>query len=263
LNYDHYQRLELALADGILTITLNRPESVNAIDEVMHEELSRIFYDLALDDQVKVAVLTGAAGAFCAGGDISWMKTLLDPAAFERAAVEGRRIVFGMLDCPTPIVAKVNGAAIGLGATIALFSDIIIAADTAKFADPHVRVGLVAGDGGAIIWPQLIGFARAKEYLMTGNAIAATEAQRIGLINHAVPAAELDAKVDVLCRQLTGGATRAISWTKILVNVALKQLAHTILDASFAFEALSNFTEDHRRAVAAFAEKRPPAFVGR
>jgi enoyl-CoA hydratase len=156
----------------------------------------------------------------------------------------------------------VNGAAIGLGATLALFCDIIFAANHAKIADPHVKVGFVAGDGGAVIWPQLIGYARAKEYLLTGDALTGAQAAQIGLINHAVPAEDLDKAVDEFAQRLAAGASRAIQWTKLSVNIGLKALATSILDASIAYEALSNLTKDHQEAVNAFREKRPPRFTG-
>jgi enoyl-CoA hydratase len=114
-----------------------------------------------------------------------------------------------------------------------------------------------------VIWPQLVGYARAKEYLMTGQLIAATDAERIGLINHAVPAAELNDRVARFAEGLASGATKAIRWTKMSVNIGLRQLAHSILDASLAYEAMSNVTDDHREAVNAFREKRAPVFGGR
>jgi len=148
----------------------------------------------------------------------------------------------------------------GLGATIALFCDVIFAADNAKIGDPHIRVGLVAGDGGAVIWPQLIGYARAKERLMTGDAMSAEEAARIGLINHVVPADELDARVAEFADRLANGATNAIRWSKVSVNIGLKQLAHSIMDTSLSYEWLSSLSADHREAVNAFCEKRKPVF---
>jgi enoyl-CoA hydratase len=168
-----------------------------------------------------------------------------------------------MLDCPKPIIAKVNGAAVGLGATIALLCDVIFAAPTAKIGDPHVKVGFTAGDGGAVIWPHLIGHARAKEYLMTGRLLTAEEAEKIGLINHVVPAAELDRTVEEFAQELLKGPMRAIQWTKLSVNIGLKQLAHAVMDASVAYEALSNVTADHREAVRAMREKRTPQFAGK
>jgi enoyl-CoA hydratase len=248
----------------VLEITLNRPERLNAVDEAMHEELARVFVDVSNDPDSDIAVLTGAGRAFSAGGDIDWMQKMIDdPASFEKTAREGRQIVFSLLECEKPVIAKVNGHATGLGATIALFCDVIFASEAAKIGDPHVNVGFVAGDGGAVIWPQLIGYARAKEYLMTGDLMSAAEAARIGLINHAVPPAELDARVEQFADRLAAGATKAIRWSKMSVNIGLRQLAHSIMDASLAYEAMSNVTADHQEAVNAFREKRAPRFTGR
>ena len=129
--------------------------------------------------------------------------------------------------------------------------------------DPHVRMGLVAGDGGAVIWPQLIGYARAKELLLTGEMLTAARAAELGLVNHVVPAAELDARVDALADQLAAGAPWAIRWTKTVANIPLRRLAHELMDASIAYEMGTSTTADHREAVAAFREKRPPRFTGR
>src|SRR5262245_32098667 len=183
-----------------------------------------------------------------------------DPALWERSRVEAKKIVFGLLDCEKPVIAKLNGHAIGLGATLALFCDIIFAVKGSRIADPHVLVGLVAGDGGAVIWPQLVGYARAKEYLMTGDHILAEDAERMGLVNHTVDAADLDATVDAFADRLASGAVQAIRYTKTSVNIGLRQLAHSILDASVAYEALTNFSADHQEAVSAFLEKRKPSF---
>lgn len=264
MKYDGYQELGIRNNDGVLTVTMKRPEKMNAVGERMHEELARIFADAALDPEVDVVVLTGEGRAFSAGGDIEWMQKMIDvEGAFEKTAAEGKRIVFSMLDCEKPIIAKVNGHAAGLGATLALFCDVIFAADTARIGDPHVSVGFVAGDGGAVIWPQLVGYARAKEFLMTGELIPAQRAAEIGLINYAVPRDELDARVDEFVGRLQKGAKKAIQWSKVAVNIGLKQLAHSIMDASLSMEALSNKTADHQEAVNAFREKREPIFQGR
>ncbi len=264
MNISDYKALLLERDGGILTVTLNRPETLNAFDEQMDIEMSRLFLDVAEDAKTRVVVLTGAGRAFSAGGDIEHMQHVIDnPALFLEGMQRAKKIVFSMLDCPKPVIAKINGHAIGLGATIALFSDLSYAADHAKIGDPHVKVGFVAGDGGAVIWPQLVGYAKAKEYLLTGDLLSAGEAARLGLINHAVPADELDAVVDAMAKRLANGAARAIQWTKASINIGLKQLAHSILDASIAYEALSNLTEDHQEAVNAFREKREPVFKGR
>lgn len=264
MHYSNYSTMIVQISARIAMVTMNRPESLNAVDERMHEELAQIFIDLNNDPDVDVVILTGAGRSFSSGGDIGWMQLMIDePARFEKTAREGKQIVFSLLDCEKPIIAKVNGHATGLGATIALFCDVIFASERAKIGDPHVSVGLVAGDGGAVIWPQLIGYARAKQYLMTGDLMTAQEAARIGLINRAVLPEELDATVDAFARRLAGGAVKAIKWTKISVNIGLKQLAHSIMDASISYEAQSNRTADHAEAVAAFRDGRQPAFVGR
>lgn len=261
MRFANYQTLEFAYRGRVLTITLNRPEKLNAVDAVMHEELARVFVDASSDPDSDIVVLTGAGRAFSSGGDIGWMQEMIDdPARFEKTAREGKQIVYTLLDCEKPVIAKLNGHATGLGATIALFCDVIFAAENAKIGDPHVSVGFVAGDGGAVIWPQLIGFARAKEYLMTGDLLSASRAAEIGLINHAVPADDLDARVDAFADKLAAGATKAILWSKMSVNIALKKLAHSMMDASLAYEALSNISPDHQEAVNAFREKRQPVF---
>jgi len=261
--FNDYKTLSFERRQRILAITLNRPARLNAINGVMHEELSRVFVDASRDTASDVVMLTGAGTAFCAGGDIDWMQGMIDePASFEATAREGKQIIYSLLDCEKPIVAKLNGHATGLGATMALFCDVVFAAESAKIGDPHVSVGLVAGDGGAVIWPQLIGYLRAKEHLMTGDLMSAVEAARIGLINHAVPPADLDGRVDQFVDRLAAGAIKAIRWSKMSANIGLKQLAHSIMDASLAYEAMSNLTRDHQEAVSAFREKRSPVFSG-
>ncbi|TKT78383.1 enoyl-CoA hydratase/isomerase family protein [Aquamicrobium sp. LC103] len=240
----------------LLTIVLNRPAALNAFDGAMHVEIVEALRFADSDPDSDVIVLTGAGRAFSAGGDLEHMEaSIADPEKFDREAADAKRIVFTLLDIDKPVVAKVNGAAVGLGATIALFCDVIFAGESARIGDPHVKVGLVAGDGGAIIWPQLVGFARAKEYLMTGELLPAARAAEIGLINHAVPDAELDARVSAFCDQLIGGATRAIRWTKATVNLELKRIAHALMDPGIAYESVSVRTAEHRQAVQAMKER--------
>lgn len=210
-----------------------------------------------------MVILTGAGETFSAGGDIPMMqKRIDDPELFNRKNLEMKQMIFGLLDLEKPVIARINGDCIGLGATLALMCDIMIAVDTARFCDPHVKMGYVAGDGGAVIWPQLIGYAKAKEYLLTGDMLDAVEAERIGLINHAVPRDQLDAKVNTLAEKLARGSNKAIKWTKTSMNIPLRQLAHSMMDASLAYEALTNIGPDHQEAVTAFQEKRKPDFRG-
>ncbi|WP_337185656.1 enoyl-CoA hydratase-related protein [Phenylobacterium sp.] len=261
--FESYQTITFQRSGRILEVTLNRPDKLNATDALMHEELARLFFDVSNDPDSDVVVLTGAGRAFSAGGDIGWMQSMIDdPSAFEKTAREGKQLVLSLLDCEKPVIAKLNGHATGLGATIALLCDVIFASETAKIGDPHVSVGFVAGDGGALIWPQLIGYARAKEFLLTGDLMTATQAAQIGLINHAVPAEALDQTVQAFAERLAGGAIKAIRWTKMSVNIPLRQMAESMMNASLAYEALSNMTKDHQEAVSAFREKRQPRFVG-
>lgn len=264
MDFSRYKKVVVTREGRRLLLTLNRPEQANAVDAQMHTELADVFYDAAVDPDSDIVIVTGAGRAFSAGGDIDWMQEMIDDRAkWEKCAVEAKRIVFSILECEKPIIAKLNGHAAGLGATIALFCDVIFASARAKIGDPHVKVGFVAGDGGAVIWPHLIGYARAKEYLMTGEMIAAADAAAMGLINHAVEPEELDARVDAFAARLEAGAMKAIRWTKTVTNIGLRQLAQSMMDASLGFEAQSNVTEDHQEAVRAFREKRAPIFKGR
>lgn len=261
MDYSHYKHLLVSRDGPVLTLTLNRPQALNAINDALHEELGQIFLDLARDEAAGVIVLTGAGRAFCAGGDLAEMKANIDAGRGDyMSPVTAKRIVFSLLDLEKPIIARVNGACMGLGATLALFCDLIYMDENAKIGDPHVRAGVVAGDGGAVIWPQLIGYAKAKEYLMTGDAIPAPEAQRMNLINHAVPAGQLDEAVYGMASRLAEGPRDAIRWSKVAANIGLKQLAHSIMDTSVAYEWHTFRSPDHAEAVRAFVEKRPPRF---
>jgi len=261
--YENYKSLSFERRGRVLRVTLDRPDALNAIDDDMHHDLSVVFDEINRDPDCDVVVLTGAGRAFCAGGNADWLQGMIDdPGRFRAIAPAAKRIVFGLLELEKPIICRLNGAAAGLGASIALMCDIIIASDKAVIGDPHVKMGFVAGDGGPVIWPQLIGFARAKEFLMTGEMLSAERAERIGLINYVVPADELDARVDAMADSLAAGATLAIRWTKTVANIPLRRLAHELLDASIAYEMLTNISADHQEAVSAFREKRKPIFRG-
>jgi enoyl-CoA hydratase len=260
--YENYKTLLFRRDGAILTITMNRPEVRNAADMSMHNELSRVFRDVARDTETKVVILTGAGNAFSAGGDIIAMqKKLADRTLWIQTVMEAREIFYSMLDLEKPIIARVNGHASGLGATLAVYSDIVVAVEDAKFADPHVKVGLTAGDGGALMWPMLIGFQKAKEYLFLGDQMTAREAERLGLVNYCVPQAELDPKVSEIAARLAKGASRAIGWTKQAINMSMRQMALSSMEIGFGLETLSQLSADHAEAVAAFAEKREPRFA--
>ena len=266
-DYSGYRTILVEKANKVATITLNRPERLNAVGGGMHEELEDIFARLNSDSDVNAVLLTGAGRAFCAGGDVSGMGSPQGSAAAPSMQVTmgrgPRRLIVNLLEVEAPVVVAVNGDAVGFGATLALFGDVIFAAENARIGDAHVRMGLVAGDGGAVIWPLLVGLHRAKEYLMTGDLIPAAEAERIGLINHVVPAGELMPKARGLAERLANGPTWAVRWTKASLNKVVRERMNLILDASLAYEALSLGTEDHKEAARAFMEKRKPDFTGR
>lgn len=254
----------LVQQDGkILRVTLNWPEKRNIVGGQMSQELIRVIQLASADESVATIVLTGAGESFSAGGDIVGMQAKIDdPSLFYKGVIHSRQLVFSMLDCPKPIVCRVNGHAIGLGATIALLCDIVVINEDAKIGDPHVRVGLVAGDGGALLWPQLVGFARARRYLLGGDLLTDREAAEIGLVAYAAPLSGMDAIVEEWAHRFATGATQSIAGTKITINLPLRQAAQAALDVGMAYEGLSNITKDHQEAVTAFLEKRPPSFSG-
>jgi enoyl-CoA hydratase len=256
-DYSSYQCLRFERRDHVLQVSLNRPDALNAVNEQLHFELSQVFHHIAYDTQAHVVVLTGEGRAFCAGGDVSMMDRLASRGSrFGPMNVEGKRIVYSMLELEKPVICRMNGDAIGLGATLALLCDIIIANENARIGDPHVRVGLVAGDGGALLWPQLIGYARAKELLLTGDLVPAPKAAELGLINYAVPAEGLDNEVAAMADKLAGGAAKALGWTKSVANTGLKQLMHSVMDSGMAHEVLSMHEDFHEQAVKAFLGRK-------
>jgi enoyl-CoA hydratase len=261
--YEGYQTLNVTREGHVVTVAFNRPEVKNATNMLMHQELDRVFPEIGRDPEAHVVILTGVGHTFSAGGDISGMqRNLDDKARWVESMIEARNILMGVIDLDRPVIAKVNGHAIGLGATLALVCDIVVAKETAIIADPHVKVGLVAGDGGSVIWPALVGYAKAKRYLLTGEGITGKEAERIGLVSEAVPGEELDARVDAIAQDLANGAGIAIRLTKKAINMDLRQRMDRLIEAHLGYETMSYLSNDHREAVNAFIEKRNPNFSG-
>lgn len=256
---ERYQTLTFDQDDGVLTVRMSRPQARNAVNGVMHEELSRVFGDIARDGDTRVVVLRGAeAGqAFCAGGDLGWLEAeARSTTGYREIFWQGLEIVGSITRMPQPVIALVDGPAIGLGATLALVSDITIMSDEAGIGDPHVGVGVVAGDGGAALWPLLVGPNRAKELLMTGDVVEAAEAERIGLVNHVYPAGVVDQHTYALARRLADGPRFAIEFTKHSVNLFVNQVLNAVMSGSLALEGLTFRTDDHERAVRAFRDRR-------
>ena len=261
---DDYQHLSFRRDGRVLTIVMNRPEVKNATNVRMHWELSQVFADAQRDADSDIVVLTGAGDAFSSGGDIRAMKhKIADRTLWNDTVNEARALFYSILDLEKPLIARINGAATGLGATLAVYADLSVAVDTAVIADPHVKVGLVAGDGGALMWPLLIGFQKAKELLMLGDAISAAEAARLGLITHAVAASGLDAKVGELVERLQKLPPFAVRGTKKAINHTLRQLALSTFEYGVSLETQSQLTRDHEEAVQSFIDKRPPRYQGR
>ena len=267
VDYSRYECLKIEKEGKLAIVTLNQPETGNRIAHRFHVELQDIWADLARDRGVNAILLQGSGKYFSVGGNVKGMLDRPGGDVFEEGEMiepsGGRRIVQNILDCEQPVVCAINGDCIGLAATVALLCDITVASDTARIGDPHVKIGLVAGDGGAVIWPLLVGPNRAKEYLMRGTLIKGAEAARIGLVNHAVPADQVFAKAREIAEELANGPTWAIRWTKLSVNKQLKDQFNLIMDTSYALEMMTFQTDDHKEAVRAFVEKRKPQFTGR
>ncbi len=266
MNYDSYKHIKVERDSSIATLTLNEPDNRNAIHAQMHAELEQVWLDLAQDEQVNVIVLTGAGRFFSAGGDIKRMAARFGTEEGWRYSLEvpaaTRRMFQNILEVPQPIIVAINGDAVGLGATLALFCDVSVISNTAKFGDTHVKVGLVAGDGGAVVWPLLVGPSRAKEFLMRGRLVNGEEAFALGLVNHCAPVDEVQSKARALADELAGLPPLAVRWSKLAVNKWLKHQLNLILDASVAYEMLSMNSKDHHEAAMAFIEKRAPKFKG-
>jgi enoyl-CoA hydratase len=262
-SYEGYEAIRFERIGDVLLVTLANPRNpLNAVDGEMHAELMRLFADLRAEREARAVVLAGSGRAFSAGGDFGWMSGI-QPSDLAEMRREGKQIVWSLLDVEVPIVAAINGPAIGLGATLALLCDAVFMAETAKIADPHVQVGIVAGDGGAVAWPLAVGPAVAKRYLMTGDPLGAQEAQRLGLITHVVPADDLQAEALAFAERLAAGAPLAVRYTKLAVNQLVKQALATAFDYSTALEVLTFASEDHREALRALSAKEQPRFAGR
>jgi enoyl-CoA hydratase/carnithine racemase len=258
-----FTTLQLERIGHVLRVTIAHPTSdLNAVDDRLHHDLTALFADLRRESEARAVVLTGRGRAFSAGGDFNWFPALQEPGRLEALRRDAKQLIWDLLDVEIPIVAAVNGHAMGLGASIALLCDVIFMADTATIGDPHVKVGIVAGDGGVAIWPLAVGPARAKQYLLSGDPLTATEAERIGLINKVVPVDQLAAEALAFAQRLAAGAPLAVRYTKLAVNKLLKDALNVAFDTSTALELLTFHSDDHREALAAMREKRKPEFKG-
>lgn len=238
--------------DGaVRVVTLHRPEVRNAVDPAMHTALARVWGLLAEDGDARAVVLRGSGGAFCAGGDLDLVTRLQEDVPERRTQLrEAAEIVDGMIGCRLPVVAAVAGPAVGLGCSLALLADVVYLAESAYLADPHVAIGLTAGDGGAALWPVLASMVQAKEYLLTGERIPAAEAVRLGLATRTVPDDRLDEVALAMARRLAALPSQAVQSTKRALNLHLDRAVRGILEYALAREYESFDDPEHRAAVA-------------
>ena len=239
-------------ADGpVRIVTRNRPDQLNAFSDQLHEEFARVWPELEDDPAARAVVLTGAGRAFCAGGSTEEFELhRSDQLARRKVMRSARRLVDGMLSVSLPVVAAVNGPAVGLGCTLATLCDIVFMADRAFLADPHVSVALVAGDGGAVTWPALTSLLKAKQYLLTGDRIPAEEAVAIGLANFVVPAGELIGAAIAFAHRIAAQPPQAVQDTKAVLNQHLRLAAVATLGMGLAAETHSHDTPEYGDVVA-------------
>lgn len=253
--YDDFQTVQIERRDRVLTIKFNRPDVYNAISLDVHSELIRLWGRIRQDEDIHAVVLTGNGKAFSAGGNLKGPRMEQGPE-LDAFFKEARTIIIELLELPQPIIAAINGPAVGLGATLALLCDVVYASSKAVIADPHVTVGVVAGDGGVVAWPWLVGMARAKEYLLTGDKLTAAEAERIGLVNRVFEPDELLDQAHALAHRLAASPVRAIQGTKAALNMILRDTANLVLETALAKEKECFANGDHARAVEAFMAQR-------
>jgi enoyl-CoA hydratase/carnithine racemase len=257
--------LEYTVADGIGTILLNRPHRKNAFTLDMIDTWARALRDARTDPDVRVVVLTGAGDAFCSGVDLDRRQDATPATPLERKenlTERIHRIPFALEDLDKPVIAAINGVAVGAGMDMALMCDMRIIARSARLSEGYVRVGLVPGDGGCYYLPRLVGTAKALELLLTGDFIDAEEAGRLGIANHVVDDADLAGAVDTLARKIADGPPVAIRTIKRAVYQSARSDLRTALDLISSHMAVVTSTEDSAEALAAFREKRPANFIG-
>jgi len=239
-------------SDGpVRVVVLNRPNELNAANAALHKRIAEVWDELRADRQCRVVVVTGAGRAFCAGGDLNLLAEMNTDADYrEQILDEARTIVHSMVRFPHPVIAAVNGPAVGLGCSLAALSDIVLLDERAYFSDPHVSVGLVAADGGALLWPSLMSIVRAKEYLYTGDRIPAKEAVEFGLANRVVAEGTVRDEALALAERLAKQPVMALRETKRAINRHLERAVLDILDLAINAEAATSASAEHGEIIA-------------
>ena len=260
--FSRYRRLRFSRPEErILVITMEREGRLNAADELMHQELVQVWRDVDAAPDVDVAIIRGAGRGFSAGGDLDMVERIADDWGTRvRVWKEARDLVYNVINCSKPIVSAIHGPAVGAGLVAGLLADVSIAAKSARIIDGHTRLGVAAGDHAAMVWPLLIGMAKAKYYLLTCEPLDGVEAERLGLVSLVVEAHELEAKALEVARKLRSGSASAIRFTKYSLNNWLR-MAGPSFDTSLALEFLGFTGPDVREGIASLREKRPPEFT--
>jgi len=246
--YDITPEIQIESDGPVRIIRLNRPEQLNATNHGLHKGLAELFPQIDADDDARAVVLTGNGRAFSAGGDFTYIDELIeDPALRRESLTDGKLIVKGMVECRVPIVAAVNGPAVGLGCSLVALSDIVYMAESAHLADPHVLIGLVAADGGPVTWPLLTSLQLAKEYALTGDRISAQRAAAIGLANHVCPDDEVLDQALACAKRIAKLPKQATEDTKRILNLHLQRAVLATIDFALTAEDRS-FTSPELRA---------------
>jgi enoyl-CoA hydratase/carnithine racemase len=243
--------------DGpVRIVRLSRPEQLNAVNDELHLGLTRVFPLLSADADARAAVITGEGRAFSAGGDFALLDRMVKDRALRRATIaEGRELVVNMIRCRVPVIAAVNGPAVGLGCSVIALSDVVYMAESAYLSDPHVAVGLVAADGGPITWPLQTSLLLAKEFAFTGDRISAARAREIGLANHVCPDGEVLAAALAAARRIASLPRQAVEATKRVLNLHVERAVLATIDFALAAETESFDTDDLRANVTRFLER--------
>jgi 2-(1,2-epoxy-1,2-dihydrophenyl)acetyl-CoA isomerase len=263
-----FQHLLVHQEGGVLTITMNRPEVLNAFNDVMLEELGEAMDAVAGDETVRCVVLTGAGRAFGSGQDLTVFAAMNahtsgEPVKVSEHLKKYHRIVLAIRTMPKPVIAAVRGAAAGISCNIALACDLRIATDDARFIEAFARIGLVPDGGGGYFLPRLVGFGKALEMAMLAEEVNGTEAERIGLVNKCVSGAAFDATVHALAQRLASGPTRSYGLIKELMNRSLEGDLQSSLTLEGELQDIARGTDDHREGVMAFLQKRRPNYTGK
>lgn len=257
--------IRLERSGHLLWVTIDRADSaVNAVDASLHADLGALFAWLKTESAARAIVLTGGGKrAFSAGGDFDWFPQLRTVERLDGLRREAKQLIWDLLDVEVPIVCALNGSAAGLGASVALLCDVIVMSERAVIIDPHVNVGLVAGDGGAAVWPWLVGPLAAKRHLLLGEPLSAPEALRLGVAAEVCPPEAVADRARAWAERLASQPPLAVRGTKLAVNAHLKRALLDSFDLSTALEIPCLLSHDHAEAVDALREGRPPQFEGR